>query len=143
MTAKQVQSKHPAGWSGQEAPSSVWIWEPVRSGTVHRQGWEPRSQAHPCRLASRDRNHGGRPRDQETQAGEAERLEPRAFRNKEEASSLSIPLSLRGRVSINSREGHYGAIPGSRVPHQYNPELRERPAGRPGPAGVQLLVPSV
>lgn len=34
-----------------------------------RQGWEPRPQAHPCRPTSRDRNQGGRPRDQGNPGG--------------------------------------------------------------------------
>ena len=54
-----------------------------------RQGWEPGPQAHPCRRTLRKQ----KPRREaqglgDTQDGEAERLEPRALRNKEEASTL-------------------------------------------------------
>lgn len=49
-----------------------------------------------------------------TQDGEAERLEPRALRNKEEASTvLSIPLSLGGWSQHRLEEEPHGVIPGS------------------------------
>lgn len=79
---------HPRFGSGSLSEAALRTW----------QGWEPGPQAHPCRRTLRRQKPRRKAQGfRGTQDGEAERLEPRALRNKEEASTvLSIPLSLGG-----------------------------------------------
>lgn len=88
LMAKQVQSKLPASCPGQEAPSNIWIWELIGSSIAHKAGmgaWVPGPSV---QAGIEIETTEGNPGIRETQAGEAEWLEPRAFKNKEEASTV-------------------------------------------------------
>lgn len=107
MMAKRVQSKHPASrFLDRRLHPTFGSGSLSEAALCTRQGWGPRAQAHPCRLGSSARNQGGRPRDQEAQAGEAEagaksfqeQRKPARFVNSTE-SPREGPASSRGRTN--------------------------------------------
>lgn len=97
---------------GQEAPSKVWIWELIRSGTAHKAGMGARTPGPSVQADIKEaKTKEGDPGIQDHPGQGGREAGAKSFEEQRGSQhGLSIPLSLRGRGQ-HRLEG--GATPGN------------------------------